>query len=98
MSGKQGANYSPLFLVCKPNGMVNPEQKSSSKHRELNTDGQREGRGMRGEEGKNRTQDPHIVRDGRVVPSQKAEEKQAQELRGFPPQLQGNTDCEQEGC
>lgn len=64
--------------------MVNPNRKVCRKtNQEVNTDGQREGRGMRGEEGKNRTQDSaHSGGDGRVVLSQKAE---GQELRDFPP-------------
>ena len=55
----RGQTISPLFLVCKPNGMVNPYRRVCSKtNRELNTDAQREGRGMRGEEGENRNPGP----------------------------------------
>ena len=56
---KRGQTISLSFLVCKPDGMVNPYRRVCSKtNQEVNTDGQREGRGMRGEEGKNRNPRP----------------------------------------
>lgn len=80
--------------------MVNPYRRVCRKtNQEANTDGQREGRGMRGEAGKNRTQDSaHSGGDGRVVLSQKAREEARSGVEGLSAQLQGNTDREQEGC
>ena len=96
----RGRTISRTLLVHKPNRMVNPYRRVCHKtNQEVNTGGQREGRGMRGEEGKNRTQDSaHSEGDGRVVLSQKAEEEARSGAEGLSAQLQGDTGHEQEGC
>lgn len=83
----RGRTISRTLLVRKPNRMVNPYRRVCRKtNQEVNTGGQREGRGMRGEEGKNRTQDSaHSEGDGRVVLSQKARGSKVRSRGAFRP-------------
>ena len=80
--------------------MVNPYRRVCTKtNQEVNTDGQRKEGAWEERKARIETQDlAHSVGDGRVVLSQKAEEEARSRVEGLSPQLQENTDCEQEGC
>lgn len=75
-------SISPSFLVCKPNRMVNSSGRPCSETKqEVNKDGQREGRGVRREKGRNRNPGPS-TEEGRWKDCPITESERGSVLRG----------------